>query len=571
MSEQVAIRYQIEGATEGADGVARLKGSVDQLDQSLQQSAREIETWESAAQGAGSAASDVAGSLEGFGGQARQVASHVQGLTGLVANLAGQFGGQGGAVGTGAHLASALAGVASQALAFGSIIGPGGAMFGAAIGLVPVLAELMGANDDVAHATDAMTAAQRDFTLQAGNSLEAIDQLIQAQHRLAAETQRRERIEQGLGGVDEQFAAAELAGQRLGRLRAEDIELRREAERLDHTDWENAERLHEIETRRAELHTQIRDTQAESHRLGALALQAQEEERQIATDILEIDQEDAHAAAERARHAQGAASARRAEAAAAREQREFERLLTSAGGQGTRESIGRLARGLTADEDRQREEARVHAVQSLHELQERRRHEAEQRSERARQQLEQQRERRQDEFHRARLRQEAEYTGALEHTGQIFGSVFGNAFEKAITGQQDFGKALQDGARQALIQTGTQMMVEGAGALLTAVGLSILNPPAAGTKAVEGAGKLALGASLGGIGAAIPSTSAAGGSSKAPSPQSSTSSASEGSKAPAPVNVYMNAPSVIGGTIDAWGRDAARSILRGQRRFGRTR
>lgn len=156
----------------------------------------------------------------------------------------------------------------------------------------------------------------------------------------------------------------------------------------------------------------------------------------------------------------------------------------------------------------------------------------------------------------ARLKRD---TKLIESVAAPLGGLFAGAFEQAINGQEDFGKAFEKGSKQMLTQFGTQMVAEGAGALLTAAGLAVINPPAAGGKAIEGAGKLALGIGLGAAGAAIQT-----GGAEAPAANGTSGSQSGGSST---MVVNLNAPTVVGGTHAETGRLMGRSISESRARF----
>jgi hypothetical protein len=145
------------------------------------------------------------------------------------------------------------------------------------------------------------------------------------------------------------------------------------------------------------------------------------------------------------------------------------------------------------------------------------------------------------------------------------GGAFANAFGAAIQGQEDFGTAFVKGMKLQLIQFGVGQVAEGAGALLSAVGLAFTNPPAAGAKAVEGAGKIALGVSLGAAGAAISVPSPSAGDERAPRMGPAANEGPSGGN----VIVNMNSPFVTAGTQAELGRGLTRSIGMSQRRFGR--
>lgn len=172
-----------------------------------------------------------------------------------------------------------------------------------------------------------------------------------------------------------------------------------------------------------------------------------------------------------------------------------------------------------------------------------------------------------DQAHERRLRQLEQETRVLEDFGGVVGSVFGDAFGAAISGQESFDVALQKGTKNALMQYGTTMVAEGIGALLTAAGNVILNPPAAASKAIEGGGKLALGLALGGVGAAIPTPNVGGaGGGAQERPQDRTPQAANGP--PSNVTVMLNGPIVTSGTEAQLGRTWNRIGRAGAQRFG---
>jgi hypothetical protein len=97
--------------------------------------------------------------------------------------------------------------------------------------------------------------------------------------------------------------------------------------------------------------------------------------------------------------------------------------------------------------------------------------------------------------------------------------------------------------------------------------LAFTNPPAAAGKAVEGAGKIALGVSLGAAGAAIqpPSSGAGAGDERAPKLGPAANEGGGGGN----VVLNMNSPFVTAGTEADLGRGLSRSISSAIRRHGR--
>lgn len=280
------------------------------------------------------AAQQAAQQTSSFGSSARDVAQHVQGMASQVAALSSRLGG--GAVGQAAGLVGSLAGVTTQAISMGATMGPGGAVVGAISGLIPLLADLMGANESVSRATIDLTDDQHNFTLSitgSGGALEAIDRLVNAQRAYAQARGRTERIQQGLGSVEEQYAAAELAGQRVGALR---VQLQQVRAQIAQEDAESSGHSAALEQQRVDLIHQINEAHLESQRLGELAVQTEHEELEIQTDLLTTANEHAtiterHASAAHsvATHMHQAAIS--AEAAARSEQTFIQEMMHAAG------------------------------------------------------------------------------------------------------------------------------------------------------------------------------------------------------------------------------------------------
>jgi hypothetical protein len=173
----------------------------------------------------------------------------------------------------------------------------------------------------------------------------------------------------------------------------------------------------------------------------------------------------------------------------------------------------------------------------------------------------------QKELHDEQMARIQEQVDAWSAAGQKIGSTLYNAFQTAATGQETLEVAVVKGFKNLAIQFGGQMVNEGIGALLTAVGNTVANPPMAATKAAEGAGKLALGIGLGAVGAAIP-VPAAGGGSQASTPRLGPQGSGEGGGSRS-VIVNMNAPAVITGSRAAVGREIGGALEDARNRFGR--
>jgi hypothetical protein len=172
----------------------------------------------------------------------------------------------------------------------------------------------------------------------------------------------------------------------------------------------------------------------------------------------------------------------------------------------------------------------------------------------------------QQQVHDAQMQRIEEQVGAWTEAGQKIGGTLYNAFQSAAAGQESLDVAVVKGFKSLAIQFGGQMVQEGIGALLTAVGNTVANPPLAAGKAAEGAGKLALGIGLGAAGAAIP-VPASGGGQQAKTPRLGGPEGDAGGGRSLVVN--MNAPTVVAGSTAQVGRMIGRSLTDAQRRFGR--
>lgn len=173
----------------------------------------------------------------------------------------------------------------------------------------------------------------------------------------------------------------------------------------------------------------------------------------------------------------------------------------------------------------------------------------------------------QKEKHDLQMQRIQEQVDAWAGAGQKIGATLYNAFQIAATGQESLDVAVVKGFKNLAIQFGGQMVNEGIGALFTAIGNTVANPPMAATKAAEGAGKLALGIGLGAAGAAIP-VPASGGGAQASTPRLGPQGSGETGGARSVV-VNMNAPSVVTGTRAVVGREIGRALDDASLRFGR--
>lgn len=171
----------------------------------------------------------------------------------------------------------------------------------------------------------------------------------------------------------------------------------------------------------------------------------------------------------------------------------------------------------------------------------------------------------QQEKHAAQMARIQEQVNAWTTGAQTIGNSLYQAFILTVSGQEKADVAFVKSFKSLAIQFGGQMVSEGIGALLTAAGNSVAAPPVAATKAIEGAGKIALGVGLGAAGAAIPVPGAAATQSKPPrlGPDNGQSGVVGG------VVVNMNAPTVVAGSSQVVGRAIGATLEDARNRYGR--
>lgn len=168
--------------------------------------------------------------------------------------------------------------------------------------------------------------------------------------------------------------------------------------------------------------------------------------------------------------------------------------------------------------------------------------------------------------HEEQMERIREQVAAWQQAGQkISGSLY-SAFVDSVSGAEQFDAAMVKSFKNISIEFGGQMVAEGVGALLTAVGASALRPDVAATKALEGAGKIALGIGLGAAGAAVPVPSGASAPSQSSTPRLGPESSDRGVGGSVVVN--MNAPAVVTGSVAQVGRSISRTVTQAQLRYG---
>jgi hypothetical protein len=220
--------------------------------------------------------------------------ARVQSAASAVTALSGALGDRNGTTGLVANVAATTA----QFAAMGSALGPGGALITGVLGFSYGIAQ-------VTEATHGATDAQAEYRHEIGLSIDAIDEYIAAARRMEEAQRRTQLIDEGLGTLEEQEAAAALAGRRVGEIGARATEARRRLEAaeagrayvpgagmgrtLDTREAAGARmQIPELRRQFDELTSQLEEARAESRRLGELAFQVAEEEAAISQDIAEI-------------------------------------------------------------------------------------------------------------------------------------------------------------------------------------------------------------------------------------------------------------------------------------------
>lgn len=533
MADPIRLVYESEGAEEADDAVSALTDSL-----LAQQAAWELAS--ESAEGYGAAQSEVDDQVEQLrqrlsGGFAQAQAAVAQGFASMQAGAAtagpvflqaaqriqgtaGAIQGLVSASGSSDRTAGAiasLAGLTAQGAAMGLAFSPAGAVVGGVLGLGAGIIGLATAHRDARPEIESTTTAIRAEGEAAATSASQLRDFL-----TAVSTSTR------AAGLSEE-------GERLARQADEIARLRSSADASDRLE---AVRL------------------SDEYRAQAAALDARLES---------IRAEEAEVEAGRTRRTGGGGGAR---------PRSIEDILGT--GAANNREIGEIgaaadAAAESARSARLEREARETAEAAARELEAKRAMAAEfealdEKSHARKMQLierERQARERADEQRRRRMEQEQKILGDF---GNAVGGVFADAFQKAVTGQESFDQALLKGTKQALVQYGTTMVAEGIGALLTGIGNVVLNPPAAASKAAEGAGKIALGVGLGAAGAAIPT----GASAAAERPQNQTPPA-PGDGAGAAQVINLNAPTVMGGTHAEVGRAFIRTQRAAMQRYGR--
>jgi len=567
VTERVGIQYDITGASQGAEQIERLGAAVQATDRQVSASGEQIEALTRAmttltqattlvAEGQGGVARATRESAEATTNHATAAIAFVQrfqAATAAIEAMSSAFGGHSDEARLLGRTAQSIASFAQ----LGATLGPQGSLVGGIIGAaIPAFQQ--------------MEEAQQGNVDMAARLTRSLDDIISASERAYAAETRRQQLERGQGTPVAQAAFATESSNRVGLITAAlggDAAAIRELRRQglspeSDSDPSIVDRLMEAAGGQAAVHITERE-RARLEELRQHAVSTFEQRLQlVGVAIDDAEKEVASGGGNRGQRRQGGGGAR---ARGPTDDQRFRTLVAGlAGGRegeqdaelgrqnGTAAGIGQFVGGGQGDGPgaSRADEQRRRGIVSLQALE---RH-----------------------GHEERMRQQREYLASiqdelstLDSLGQKIGSTFAVAFESAISGQEDFGTAFAKGSKQVLMQLGEQYIAEGAGALLTAAGNLILNPPAAASKAIEGAGKLALGVGLGAAGAAIPTPSAGGaGDSKAASPHVSSSQGGGSNRAQPPIVINMNAPSVIGGTTLQWGRDAQRSIQQARQRYG---
>lgn len=547
---QAAVRSvdELTQAMERNAGTAEESGqSVDGLERSVSNLRQQTDELRDSQTENGRVHQTLAQQFDVAGRTAQTLAQRVQGTAGAVQALVSATGSDDRSAGA----IASMAGLTAQGAAAGAMFGPGGIALGAVVGFTAALLSMASAQDTAAEA--------------AANHRRELEQLAA----------------QNMAEADRAAFGREVATGNIGAGRS-DATLAREREiaRIELTEFEASwDELRERIRQTRETYAGLgRDVPADTERVLLNEVNALRRSRAERLDVITVI--DAEIAGRRQLHELEATHRREAESARGRGGgggggRSIEDILGT--GAATNADMTAIAGEAEARASERANEAKEREAQAFEEAEAKRiaqlnldrellAAEDERRHQRRLEQTRREAEasRRADEERRRRAEQEQR---VLQDFGGAVGNVFGQAFGAAIQGQESFDAALLKGTKQALIQYGTTMVAEGAGALLTAAGNVILNPPAAASKAVEGAGKIALGVGLGATGAAIQPPAAAGDTSaKAERPQNLTpGSANDGGYNSV---VIMNSPVIAGGHAE-FGRLVNRGQRAAAQRFGR--
>lgn len=533
VEKNVAIVYTVEGVAESVQSQEQLEAALKQAKEALDAQTESFEEAMDQAWAVDRAQKALTESTERAGQQAlltqQRVTAFASGL-GQLSAIIGTETEAGALLGRMAHFSSA-------GIQIGSIFGPGGAVVGGITGaVIPAMQSLFEALEDV-------DSAQRRVTVSVDMQTESYAALLTQIRAVNRERNQTQTLSMGLGSIEEQEAAVQLQ------------------ERTLHNLAETARALTAqpgTEQNLAALTAVGRARQLTEQRLNDAR-----EALDLARADMEADAADFIATGNLP--GQGPAERRRGGRRRERETNwgKLEDLMGRAAGGS--DAIG-FAAGLGDDgppsageieSARGRGRARTGSAFDAQRG-------AEQRAQRA---AIEEIDRMRKEKHELQLERIQAEVDAWAGAGQKIGATLYNAFQIAATGQEDLDVAMVKGFKNLAIQFGGQMVNEGIGALFTAVGNTVANPPMAATKAAEGAGKLALGIGLGAAGAAIP-VPAAGGGAQSSTPRLGPQGSGETGGARSVV-VNLNAPSVVTGTRAVVGREIGRALDDASLRFGR--
>lgn len=566
MSETVGIRYEVDGTAEAAAGVTTLADATRALGVETDAAGESVSAFEQDISTAGMSHEQFARLAQESTQQTIQFGQRLQAAMSAIQGVAAAFG----ADGDGAGLISRTVQSSTAMAQLGGTLGPQGALVGGIIGAaIPAITALMNAEDAAAESARQHEAAIRGVASAA----------------LARRTDERQTADLHTGTFGADTTDAELVALR-------DQQSARLAEREENASSGGLGQA-ALAGFRAHYRERIAAIDAEITRREAVTVAAAETEEAIRRTTAATEEEtrivgELEAAATRASEA--------ADGAARLEQQHQAAIEAAAAAGDAREAARaqRVADAASIAQERYEQQqvliAAGNARQQAAHAQEQAQHRAElahyavveatkRRIERQDAQAAQARSRMMDEakaknqqLHQAYLESIQDEMSAIDGAGASIGNVFSSAFQQAIQGQAAFGAAVEDGIKQVLLQYGTQMVAEGAGALLTAVGLAFMNPPAAGAKAAEGAGKIALGVGLGAAGAAMTGSGGSSSGKEGPAkegPRGGAGGSGDGGAVMQTIIIQQNAPTVMGGTHAEVGRAFIKSANAATRRYGR--
>lgn len=577
-SEKLQIPVEVSGSEDATRKLATVSDAIDEMKTSATQADAAVGELGQEQGKLNDKIADTAAKLRESNRQQQEAANRLQqstlrtidfttklsGAANAVQSLSAQLGAQGGVAG----LVGSLTGAAAAGAQMGAVFGPSGAIVGGIVGaVIPAVGLLVqsteNANASVNALVESVVSSQRKLA-----------DFLQTVQQAAGTAAMSGRVESGTGSAAEQQAFIAQQQAAIDRINAA---IRGASATAADSGTSTTTRF-----QAQELVERLRTTLAQEERELARRRRIYEESARETDEIL---MEDLQQSAQRANtvlvgrvHAAGRAVAEQLNAAHAAQQRALEALMERAG----TKDLNALVTGAATEARTTNAANRNRAFEGMERQKSVQEAEAEKVAEGLRVRLEAEQALRDAQQARIDEIQERE-RAALEATSKAWealgsdfankgaslagslGGAFSDAFQLAIQGQADFGKAFEQSMKKILMQYGTQLTIEGVAALFTAIGSSVMNQPNAAVKYAEGFGKIGLGISLGAAGAAIPSGASAGAQPERPREAAPRGDSEGGGN----VVINWNSPTFTAATHQQLGREINASVRAASSRFGR--